>query len=175
MKRPTEKTNGFFAQKYGNSALTPTKKAGDPVLEKLHEHLQEVDQRLSAAQFADNILSFEEKEWTKLHEEAVKKLAKVKEANKPAVERLIQITSITAEKYRNRGSELPETIATLQEAQEKLRTAIHTLEAEQQLQEVTSMFDIHTFEAKKFNIEEQSREIKTLLHTTDALLEITAK
>lgn len=173
--KKNDSVNKFFAQNNGGNALTPVKKAADPVLEKLHQHLTEVDKRLNAAKFADNILSYEEREWTKLHDEAVKKLAKVKESNKPAVERLIQISDITAAKYRNRGTELPDTIATLEEAQDKLRTAIHTLEAEQQLQEVTSMFDIHTFEAKKFDIDEQSREIKTLLHTTDALLEITAK
>lgn len=173
--KKVSKMHDFFALKNGSTALTPAKKAEDPILDKLRSHLKEVDSRLNAAQFAENILQFEEKEWTKLHEEAQKKLAKAREANKPAVERLIQISSITADKYRNRGDELPNTIRNLEQVQDRLRTAIHTLEAERQLRDVTSMFDIHSFEAKKFDIEEQTREIKTLLHTTDALLEITAK
>lgn len=168
-----KRSKNFFAEANGGTALVPMKHAGDPVLKELKEHMRAVEERLTAAKFANNILDYEEKEWKTLHNEAKAKLHTVKEANKDAVERLIEITAATVKKYEERSNELPQTINNLESTRDQLAEAIKNIETDQQLKDVTSMFDIHTFEAKKFDIQEHSRDIMVLLHTTDALLEIT--
>lgn len=169
VNRPTT----FFAQENGGTALVPKKTPGDPVLQELKAQICAVEERLTAAKFANNILMYEESEWAKLNNDAQRKLKTCQEANRPAVERLIEITGNTVKKYQNRPPELPATIANLEDVLSKLNKAVKDIETDQQLKDVTSMFDIHTFEATKFDLASQSRDIKALLHTTDALLEIT--
>lgn len=154
--------------------LSKIKYPGAKVLKELHKHEQDLSVRLDAIEFSQYILNLESARWKEIAEAAEKKHSMVIEKQQVLAERLVVLAQATEGKYSERGSALEATIHALQDTLSRVQNTIVMIETDQDLRSLTNMLNLDNFGATTFDIHTESREIKSLLHTADALLELSS-
>jgi hypothetical protein len=148
-------------------------KFGGKLLPELQKHLQTLDDRLEIFAGQKKIVDSELREWRILEQAVREKKKYIEDENKLAsLERLHQIAQRMVAEYEMKRDNLQSDKSTA-ELRERTHSAIAMIEVENSLRDVTSMFaDTAGAEHNVFAIEQETREIRRLLYTSESLLEL---
>lgn len=150
--------------------------AGGQIRQELEKHLGTLDERISGMALTKRLTSIEKNSWEELHRQAQHKLEKSKDPKKEAsLKRLTTLAEMTYQKYAEKAEKMEDSIKELEEIRSRVQQAISMIEVENNLRNVTSMFEgIDSGVATERNLAEETREIRQLLHATDGLMELMA-
>jgi hypothetical protein len=155
-----------------NRKLQAIKYPGSKVLKELRKHESDLSRRLDAIEFADYILNLESTRWKAIVSLAEDKQPVANEKQQILAERLVLLSRATEEKYSERKQAMGETIKALQDTLSRVENSIMMMETDQDLRALSNMLSLDNFGSTSFDIHAESRGIKNLLHTADALLEL---
>lgn len=145
---------------------------GAKVLKDLRKHESDLEVRLDAIEFAEYILNLDATRWKNIATKAEEKQAVVIEKQQVLADRLVLLSRATEEKYSERKAAVEKTVQALRETLDRIENTIAMIETDQNLRALTNMLNLDNFSGTTFDIHTESREIKSLLHTADALLEL---
>lgn len=145
---------------------------GARVLKDLRKHESDLIVRLDAIEFAEYILNLESSRWKRIATMAEEKQAVVIEKQQVLADRLVLLSRATEIKYSERKTAVEETVQALRDTLDRIQNTITMIETDQNLRALTNMLNLDNFTGTTFDIHTESREIKSLLHTADALLEL---
>lgn len=148
-------------------------KFGGKLLPELQKHLKTLDSRLALFAQQKKIVDAELREWRTLEQAVRQKKNYIEDENKLAsLERLHQIAQRMVADYEMKRNSLQSDKSTV-ELRERTHSAIAMIEVENSLRDVTSMFsDTAGAENNAFALEQETREIRRLLYTSESLLEL---
>lgn len=148
-------------------------KFGGKLLPELQKHLKTLDNRLELFAQQKKIVDAELREWRILEQTVREKKKYIEDENKLAsLERLHQIAQRMVEDYEMKRNSLQSDKSTV-ELRDRTHSAIAMIEVENSLRDVTSMFsDTTGAENNAFALEQETREIRRLLYTSESLLEL---
>lgn len=155
-----------------NSGSTKIKYPGDKVLKELHKHEKDLTVRLDAIEFNEYIFNLESARWKQIASMAETKQANVIEKQQVLADRLVLLSRATEGKYSERKDAIEETVQALRDTLSRIQNTIAMVETDQNLRSLTNMLSLDNFGGTTFDLNAESREIKSLLHTADALLEL---
>lgn len=145
---------------------------GAKVLKDLRKHESDLAVRLDAIEFAEFILNLDATRWKNIAAKAEEKQAVVIEKQQILADRLVLLSRATEGKYSERRTAVEETVQALKDTLGRIQNTIAMIETDQDLRSLTNMLNLDNFGGTTFDIHTESREIKSLLHTADALLEL---
>lgn len=148
-------------------------KFGGKLLPELQKHLKTLDNRLELFAQQKKIVDAELREWRTLEQTVRAKKEYITDENKLAsLERLHQIAQRMVADYEMKRNNLQSDKSTV-ELRERTHSAIAMIEVENSLRDVTSMFsDTVGAENNVVALEQETREIRRLLYTSESLLEL---
>jgi hypothetical protein len=149
-----------------------TKYPATNVLKELHKHERDLSFRLDAIEFSEYILNLESTQWGKIVKAAEAKQSVVIDKQQVLADRLVVLSRATEGKYSERESAVEETVQALRDTLTRIQNTIVMVETDQDLRSLTNMLSLDNFGGTTFDIHAESREIRSLLHTADALLEL---
>ena len=155
-----------------HKGLPRAKHSGDKILIELHKHKNDLEAKLDAIAFAEYIIDFEATRWKSILADAEAKQKVAVEKQKILADRLVLLAKATEEKYSERKADMAETVAALTDTLSRVKTTIFTIETDQDLRALSSMLSLDNIGGTSIDIHAESREIRSLLHTADALLEL---
>lgn len=155
-----------------NSNSPKIKYPGAKVLKELHKHEKDLSVRLDAIEFNEYIFNLESTRWKSIIGTAEAKQAIVVEKQQILADRLVLLSRATEGKYSERKNAMEETVQALRDTLSRIQNAIAMVETDQNLRSLTNMLSLDNFCGTTFDLHAESREIKSLLHTADALLEL---
>lgn len=147
---------------------------GARVLKDLRKHESDLTVRLDAIEFTGYILDLESTRWERIATIAEEKRAVVIEKQQVLADRLAVLSRATEGKYSERKIAVEETVKALQDTLSRIQNTIAMIETDQDLRSLTTMLNLDNFGGTAVDIHTESREIKSLLHTADALLELSS-
>jgi hypothetical protein len=145
---------------------------GTKVLKELYKHEKDLSGRLDAIEFSEYILNLESTQWKKIVKVAESKQSVVVDKQQVLADRLVVLSRATEGKYSERSDAVEETVKALRDTLNRIQNTIVMIETDQDLRSLTNMLSLDNFGGTTFDIHAESREIKSLLHTADALLEL---
>lgn len=150
--------------------------AGGKIREELEKHLVTLDDRISGIALAKRLTAVEKNSWKELKNQAAYKLSNCTDPKKEAsLKRLSDLAEMTFNKYSDKEEKMAESTNELEEIRSRVKQAISMIEVENNLRNVTSMFEgIDSGVSTEINLAEETREIRQLLHATDGLMELMA-
>jgi hypothetical protein len=156
-----------------SSELVP---AGEDLRKELEKHLATLNNRIGAVGLSQHLIVVESNSWKELRDQAVRKTNYATDAQKKAsLERMKAIAEKTYASYSTKDAQLKGTLKELTDIRSRVQQAISMIEVENNLRNVTSMFDgIDGIDSTQINLEVETREIRQLLHATDGLMELMA-
>lgn len=148
-------------------------KFGGKLLPELQKHLKTLDGRIEIFSQQKQIIDAELREWRTLEQTVREKKKYIEDENKLAsLERLHHIAQRMIADYEMKKESLQSDKSTV-ELRERTHSAIAMIEVENSLRDVTSMFsDTAGAENNAFVLEQETREIRRLLYTSESLLEL---
>lgn len=157
-----------------NKKTHKIKYPGANVLKELYKHERDLTVRLDAIEFSEYILKWESTQWKKLAKAAETKQSTVKEKQQILADRLVLLSRATEGKFSDRENVLDETVQALRDTLSRVQNTIVMIETDRDLRSLTNMLNLDNLGDTTFDIHRESREIKSLLHTADALLELSS-
>lgn len=150
--------------------------AGANLRVELEKHLETLNKRIGTVGLAQHLITVESKTWKELREQTDRKVALAKDpVKKTSLERLQVLAQKTEGRYSEKDSKIDSTLQELRDIRSRVQQAIAMIEVENNLRNVTSMFDgVDSVEHNEINLETETREIRQLLHATDGLMELMA-
>lgn len=145
---------------------------GAKVLKDLRRHESDLVVRLDAIEFAEFIVNLDATRWNNIATKAEEKQAVVVEKQQVLADRLVLLARATEGKYSERKTAVEETVQALRDTLNRIQNTIAMIETDQDLRSLTNMLNLDNFGGTAVDIHMESREIKSLLHTADALLEL---
>lgn len=147
--------------------------SGDAVLKDLQLQQDNVQNRLSSLRISMNILNTEEKEWTSFARQAKEQVEAATEPNRKATfVRLENIATKSANQSAEQSKKITKVGLELKDASNRLDELISVLKIEKNLQSVISNLSDYDSVDPLSGYDENIREIKRVLYTADAVLEL---
>lgn len=157
-----------------NKRSQKIKYPGAKVLKDLRKHERDLVVRLDAIEFAEFIINWDASRWKNIADKAEKRQDVVVEKQQVLADRLVLLARATEGKYLERKTVVEETVQALRDTLSRIQNTIAMIETDQDLRSLTNMLNLDNFGDTTFDLHTESREIKRLLHTADALLELSS-
>ena len=148
--------------------------SGDHILKEIEKQHNAVKERLAVIEISMKIMEIEEKEWDTFNKQASLKAANTKDSNRQATfERLKSISKNTATRYAEQRKKLETIQHELKDAAERLDESMAVLKIERNLHSIISSLPEEAALEPLAGFEENMREVKRVIYTADAVLELT--
>lgn len=155
-------------------ALEKSGFSGDQVLSELEKHHKAVQERLSSINISISIMDIEKREWNSFLARSAKEAKTAKDANRRATfARLESISAKTASSYDEQRKKLAVVRDELEETSSRLDESISVLKIERNLHSIISILPQGADIEPIAGIEDNMRDVKRVLYTADAILELT--
>lgn len=147
--------------------------SGNHILAELEKQYDAVQERLLAMEISLKILEIEETEWKSFAKNSRVKAANANGNRQATFERLESISSNTAAKYSAQREKLENVRNELKDAAERLDESMAVLKIERNLHSIISSLPEEAALEPLVGFEENMREVKRVIYTADAVLELT--